>query len=71
MEGVAMNIKSLLPHGSGVLIAKKLGISSSAVSQALKDGRPGSPAVQEALAMARASGALEAAQTLATLTHAK
>jgi predicted transcriptional regulator len=71
MESIAINIKSLLPHGSGVLIAKKLGISSSAVSQALKDGKPGSRAVQEALAMAKASGALEAAQTLASLVPNK
>jgi len=64
------NLKGLLPHGALGEIAKKLGISGSAVSQALKDGRPGSRVVQEALRMARESGALEAQQTLNSLKAA-
>lgn len=67
MEPKAQNLKHLLPYGSISAIAKKLGISGSGVSQALKDGRPGSRVVQEALRMAKESGALEAAQTLSTL----
>lgn len=70
MEPKAQNLKHLLPYGSISAIAKKLGISGPAVSQALKDGRPGSPAVQEALRIAKESGALEAAQTLASLPNA-
>lgn len=68
MEPNAEKLKRLLPHGSLGVIAKKLGISGSAVSQALKDGKPSSRVVQEALRMAKESGALEAAQTLATLS---
>lgn len=67
MESTAKNLKRLLPHGSISIIAKTLGISTPAVSQALKDGRPGHPAVREALRRAAASGAIEAAQTLAAL----
>ena len=70
MEPNSNILKRLLPHGSVSEIAKKLGISSPAVSQALKDGRPGSRVVQEALRMAKESGALEAAQTLASLPNA-
>jgi len=61
------NIKQLLPHGAVSAIAKKLGISPAAVSQALKCGKPGSPAVQEAVRMAQASTALSIAQALASL----
>ena len=70
MEPKTENIKRLLPHGSIKAIADKLGISRPAVSQALKDARPGSRVVQEALRMAKESGALEAAQTLNTLSAA-
>jgi predicted transcriptional regulator len=64
------NLRNLLPHGSSATIAAKLGISCSAVSQALKAGRPGNRIVQEALRMAKASGGLEAAQVLQTLKAA-
>jgi hypothetical protein len=57
----------LLPHGSIQLIAHKLGIGKQAVSKALRKQRPGHPAVVEALRMARASGALDAAQELRNL----
>lgn len=70
METSKQNIKHLLPLGSIAAIAKKLGISPPAVSQALKAGRPGNRVVQEALRMAKESGALEAAQVLATLSKA-
>ena len=60
-------IQQLLPYGSIKTIAKKLGVSSQAVGLALKAGRPSSRAVQEALRMIKESGAIEAAQTLATL----
>jgi predicted transcriptional regulator len=64
-------LKRLLPHGSVGVIAKRLGISSPAVSQALKNGKPSSRVVQEALRMAEASGALAAAQTLATISRTR
>jgi predicted transcriptional regulator len=70
MEPKTDNIKRLLPHGSIKTIADKLGISGPAVSQALKEGKPGSRVVQEALRMAKESGAIEAAQTLSTLKAA-
>ncbi|GAB3638767.1 hypothetical protein GCM10027422_43570 [Hymenobacter arcticus] len=62
-------ILELLPHGSVQLIAHKLGIGKQAVSKALKKQRPGHPAVVEALRMARASGAIEAAQELRTIKN--
>ena len=65
------NLQRLLPHGSVTALAKKLGISSTAVSKALKGGRPSHPAVQEAMRMAQNSGALATAQALATLASAK
>lgn len=68
MEAKQINLKRLLPRGSISAIAKSLGISGPAVSQALKNGKPGSRVVQEALRMAKDSGALEAAQIIATLT---
>ena len=70
MTPANQNLKRLLPHGSSVAIAKKLGISTAAVSQALREGRPNSRVVQEALRMAKDSGSLEAAQTLASLPNA-
>jgi hypothetical protein len=65
------NLQRLLPHGAITALAKKLSISTTAVSQALKTGKPSHPAVQEAIRMAQASGALATAQALATLTLAK
>lgn len=70
MEPRIDDIKRLLPHGSIKVIAEKLGISGPAVSQALRDGKPGSRVVQEALRIAKESGGLEAAQTLQTLKAA-
>ena len=65
-----INITPFVPHGGMTQIANKLGMSLQAVSQALKNGRPGNRAVQEALRMAKDSGAIEAAQTLATIPNA-
>lgn len=70
MEPKPENLKRFLARGSISAIAKKLGISSAAVSRALKDGRPASRVVQEALRMAEESGALVTAQKLAALTTA-
>ena len=70
MEPRTHNLKQLLPHGAVGAIAKKLGISGPAASKALKDGKPGSRVVQEALRMAKESGALEAQQTLNSLHSA-
>jgi DNA transposition AAA+ family ATPase len=71
MEPSTQKLQRLLPHGSVTILARKFGISTPAVSKALKDGKPSSRVVQEALRMAESSGALAAAQTLATLTLAK
>ena len=60
-------IKHLLPHGSIAVIAQKLGISTSAVSKALKQGKPGNRAVQEAVRIAEQNGALHTARALAGL----
>lgn len=68
MEPKLITIKSLLPHGSLSVIAKKLGVSIPYVSKALKEGKPGNRAVQEALRMAKECGALEAAKTLASIS---
>ena len=65
------NLKHLLPYGSMRAIAKKLGVSTPAVSQALKQGRPGNRIVQEAVRMAQESGALTTAQALASLSATK
>ena len=68
MEPKIINIKRLLPYGSLSVIAKKLGVSIASVSQALKEGKPGNRAVQEALRVAKECGALEAAKTLASIS---
>jgi len=62
-----INLKQMLPYGAMSVIAKQLGISTPAVSRALKIGRPGSRVVQEALRMAKESGGIAAAHTLASL----
>lgn len=64
------NISSLLGPGDVGAIAKKLGLSTCAASAALRRARPGHPVVREALRIAEASGALAAAQKLATLATA-
>lgn len=69
LEHPHQNLKLLLHHGAVSAIAKKLGISAAAVSQALKAGKPGNRIVQEAVLMAEASGALYTAQALASLTR--
>ena len=66
----AANISTMLSPGDVGTIAKKLGLSVGAASAAIKRGKTGHPAVREALRMAKESGALEAAQTIATLTPA-
>lgn len=64
------NLQRLLPHGSVTALARKLGISTTAVSKALKGGRPSHPAVQLAMRMAQNSGAIATAQALAALATA-
>lgn len=61
------SISSLLSYGDVGTIASRLGLSIGATSSAIKRGNPGHPAVREALRIAKESGALEAAQTLASL----
>jgi predicted transcriptional regulator len=70
MQSSQKNIRSLVPRGTVTALAKELGITPQAVSLALKAGRPSHPAVQAALALAEASGAIAAAQVLATLPTA-
>jgi len=53
------NVAELLRHGDIQRIATKLGLGKQAVSKAIRKGKPGHPAVQEAIRMAHASGALE------------
>lgn len=67
MQSNTSVLKRLLPHGAVAAIAKKMGITSAAVSQALKKGRPSSPVVLEALRIVKESGAIEAEKTLAAL----
>jgi predicted transcriptional regulator len=69
MEQYSISLKSLLPHGSISAIAKSLGISTPAVSKALKQGKPGNRVVQEAVRIAQETGALSTAKALASLTH--
>ena len=64
------DIASLLAPGDIGTIAKKLNLSHGAASSAIRRGKPGHPAVREALMLAEASGALAAAQKLATLSVA-
>lgn len=61
------HLQRLLPHGAVTALAKKFGISATAISKALKNGKPGNPVVQEAVRMAQESGALSAAQVIASL----
>ena len=60
-------LSGLLSQGDITIIAKKLNLSLGAASAALKRGNPGHPAVRAALSIAKESGALEAAQALATI----
>ena len=63
-------LTSLLAPGDIGTIAKKLELSHGAAAAAIRRANPGHPAVREALHMAEKSGALAAAQKLATLTAA-
>jgi len=63
----ASGLKRLLPYGAVAAIAKKMGVTSAAVSQAIKKGKPSSPIVIEALRIVQESGAIEAEKTLAAL----
>lgn len=67
MRPNASGLKRLLPHGAVAAIAKKMGITSAAVSQAIRKGRPSSPVVLEALRIVKESGAIEAEKILADL----
>ena len=66
----AKTISSLLAPGDIGAIAKGLGLSHGAAAAAIRRGNPGHPAVREALIIAEKSGALAAAQKLATLAPA-
>lgn len=63
-------LSALLAPGDIGTIAHELGLSHGAAAAAIRRGNPGHPAVRAALARAEASGALAAAQKLATLTSA-
>lgn len=67
MKPNASGLKRLLPHGAGAAIAKKMGVTSAAVSQAIKKGKPSNPIVLEAIRIVKESGAIEAEKTLAAL----
>jgi hypothetical protein len=62
---VSNSLADLLQHGDIQKIADKLGLGKQAVSKALRRQRPGHPAVQECMRMARESGALETRALLA------
>jgi hypothetical protein len=70
MQAKPVDIRNLLRRGDMTAIGVKLGVSRQAVSLALAEGRPGHPAVIEAMRIARESGALEAAQDMASLQPA-
>ena len=67
MKKVSQRIADLLPRGAISDIAGRLGISRQAVSEALNKGKPGHPAVVEALRMARESGSFDAALSIADM----
>jgi hypothetical protein len=60
-------IGKMLPDGEIKRMAERAGVTSATVSVALKRARPGNRFVIEALKIARESGALGAAQDMATL----
>jgi predicted transcriptional regulator len=68
MQEKAQRLADLLPYGTQNQIAKKLGISRSAVQQAIRAERPGNAVVIEAMRIAREVGALETAKDLASLS---
>jgi len=61
------SISSLIGYGGVSLIAKELNLSPGATSAALRRANPGHPAVKMAMKLAKESGALEVAQSLAKL----
>ena len=61
------SIRYIPPHGGMATIVRKFGITHQAVSQALRVARPGNPVVQEAIKMAKESGAVVAAKFLANI----
>ena len=63
-------LRKMLPDGEIKRMAERAGVNPSTVSIALKRGRPGNRFVIEAMQIARASGALAAAQDIATLKAA-
>ncbi|OUJ67846.1 hypothetical protein [Hymenobacter crusticola] len=67
MQERAQKLADLLPYGTQSQIAKKLGMSRSAVQQAIRAERPGNAVVIEAMRIAREVGALETAKDLASL----
>jgi len=69
-EPLTTTLQRLLPYGTVTALAKQFGISTSAVSKALKIGRPGNQVVQAAVRIAEENGALSTAQALAKLTPA-
>jgi predicted transcriptional regulator len=61
-------LAQLLPRGAIKEIAEKLGLSAPAVSLAIRGGRPGHPAVAEAVRRVQESGAVNTAQVMASLS---
>jgi len=62
-----VQIGKMLPDGEMKRMAERAGVTLATVSIALKRGRPGNRFVIEAMEIARKTGALGAAQDLATL----
>lgn len=60
-------LRKMLPDGEVKRMAERAGVTSATVSIALKRGRPGNRFVIEAVRIARESGALSTAQTLASI----
>jgi len=68
MQDKAQRLADLLPYGAQSQIAKKFGLSRSAVQQAIRAERPGNAVVIEAMRIAREVGALDTARDLASLS---
>jgi DNA-binding transcriptional regulator LsrR (DeoR family) len=68
MQERAQRLADLLPYGAQSQIARKFGLSRSAVQQAIRAERPGNVVVIEAMRIARENGALETAKDLASLS---
>lgn len=61
-------LAQLLPHGAMKQIADKLGVSTSAVTAAIRKGTPTHPAVAEAVRIVQQSGAVAIRDAVALLT---